>query len=100
MSIDPSTTPQKKLTTVAILHINIGFISSLARFMELEAWMDWLGIQPVEIFKFSFIIWIADFLARKEDELQLIVSCLSPSFLVFLQCYYFYNLILAPLFFF
>ena len=29
--------------------------------------IGFVGIQPVEILKFSFIVWVADFLARKES---------------------------------
>ena len=48
---------------------NIGFKSEV---YGARRWIriGFVGMEPVEIFKFSFIIWIADFLARKEDELQ------------------------------
>ena len=45
--------------------------------------IGFVGIQPVEIFKFSFIIWIADFLARKEDELQFFSHSLMPISIIF-----------------
>ena len=40
--------------------------------------IGFIGIQPVEIFKFAFIVWLADFLARKENELQFFSYSLMP----------------------
>ena len=45
--------------------------------------IGFIGIQPVEIFKFSFIVWAADFLARKEHQLQVFSRSLMPTFIVF-----------------
>ena len=45
--------------------------------------IGFVGIQPVEILKFSFIVWVADFLARKENELQVFSRSLMPIFVVF-----------------
>ena len=40
-------------------------------------------IQPVEILKFSFIVWVADFLARKKNEFQVFSRSLMPIFVIF-----------------
>ncbi len=45
--------------------------------------IGFIGIQPVEIFKFAFIVWVADFLARKENELQFFSHSLLPISVVF-----------------
>ena len=48
----------------------------------------------LEILKFSFIVWVADFLARKKNFQVFSRSLmLSSLFLAFLQCYYCYNLL-------
>ena len=45
--------------------------------------IGFVGIQPVEILKFSFIVWVADFLARKKNEFQVFSRSLMPIFVIF-----------------